>query len=153
MRTVYPASDSSLWVASSEPGLSQRLPDGTWQLYGQDNPFERDDIYITDIIEDTHGSILVGTDNWGVYRYDTNGAWTQYDNELPSTSILSLSLGLDGSVWAGTTNGAARLDGVNWQSFEPALEGLMSGFVYDVYVAPNGDVYFATDGGISRYRP
>lgn len=44
----------------------------------------------------------------GVYRY-TAGAWTAVNGGLPSLRVSALRGGPDGSLWAGTQGGAARL--------------------------------------------
>jgi serine/threonine protein kinase/ligand-binding sensor domain-containing protein len=150
--TIFAASDGSLWV-SGDTLLSRRLPDGTWEVFGVGDPFPDEYSTVYDLTEDSYGRIWVGTDNAGAYIYN-GGEWTNFSGgDLPTDTVNSITVAPDTSVWVGTTWGAARFDGVEWAFFGPGPDGPVNQFVYDIYIAPNNDVYFATNGGISRLRP
>lgn len=93
----------------------------------------------------------------GVRRLDlaSGGAWTTFtqDDGLPDRGAASVAVGPDGTVWAGTFKGLARFDGSTWTAY--AAPGLGAGnVVWDVEVAPEGDVWFSTHGlGVIRLDP
>lgn len=152
LRTVLAASDGSVWVGA-DADLAQRKPDGTWTHFGVGNPFDHEGVVVLDIAEDETGAIWIATDDSGVFRYQSE-TWQQFgDSELPSSNVNSISFAPDNSVWIGTSNGAARFDGANWQAFPASAETLISPYVNDVFITSTGDVYFATEGGVSRLRP
>jgi ligand-binding sensor domain-containing protein len=151
------ASDQSLW-AVTDANLSRRLPDGTWVHYGQDDPFITD-LYINDLVEDASGDIWAATQGDGVYRYRAaEQTWERYSPSLPGvdlpwTEINCVAAAPDGTVWVGAPYaGAARFDGEHWEVIEVG-EGLIHSNVNDIYVDPDGVVWFATSGGVTRYAP
>jgi ligand-binding sensor domain-containing protein len=136
--------------------LSRRMPDDQWLHYGPGNPFQNN-VFVSGLAEDAGGAIWVATDSEGVYRF-AKGAWTQFRPSvggvrLPSSQVLCVTVARDGSVWFGTQQaGAARFDGTSWQAFTGA-NGQLHSNVNDIYVDSAGVVWFATDGGVSAYRP
>jgi ligand-binding sensor domain-containing protein len=152
------ASDGSVWVSSeAHASLVRRKPDGTWESFGSDNPFSSEVGKITDIAEDQDGAIWVATSWDGVYRY-AQGEWTQFTYadpgvKLPSPHVRAITV-VDGALWFGTDVGAAHFDGMTWTAFtQVGPEALISGFVQDIFVDSTGTVYFATDGGITQWKP
>jgi ligand-binding sensor domain-containing protein len=55
-------------------------------------------------------------------------------------------------VWAGTPHGVRHYDGQEWESFT-SHEGLADNRVQFAAFAADGSLWFATPGGLSRYRP
>jgi ligand-binding sensor domain-containing protein len=56
-------------------------------------------------------------------------------------------------VWFGSHyDGAARFDGKTWTLFG-TQDGLIHPNVTDIYVAKDGSVWFASNGGVTRYIP
>jgi len=148
------ASDGSLWVATNSD-LSRRTPDGQWVHYGSGNPFQSD-VEVNNLAQDASGAVWVATSAEGVYRFAAN-AWTQFRPgvggvKLPSSEVYSILPASDGSLWFGTSSGAARFDGTNWQPITLA-DGLISSVVYAVYQDHTGAVWFATSGGVTEYQP
>jgi streptogramin lyase len=55
----------------------------------------------------------------------------------------------DGALWIGVRGrGVFRFDGVSWTTPFP---GLAEPFVRSITVAPDGALWFSTDGGVSRF--
>ncbi len=103
--------------------------------------------------------VYFGTTGGQVYASaDAGDTWTQYkpgENRvrLPSTDVQTIAVAPDGGLWFGLSYaGAAHFDGSTWQAFS-AADGLIHPNVTDIYVHESGEVWFATSGGISRYRP
>jgi ligand-binding sensor domain-containing protein len=147
VRTIYSAQDGSIWV-SVDGGLSRLMPDGQWEHYTIDQPFGPGFNFATGLVEDTNGTLWVATGNDGAWSF-RDGAWTSF----PTASLNTVAAAPDGSVWFGTYySGALHFDGANWTTFGSA-EDLIHPNVNYIYVEPSGTVWFATSGGVSRFRP
>jgi len=155
VHAVWATSNGALWAASDH-GLSRLDLSGEWTHFGAGDPFEAE-VWVYDLAEDTSGAVWVATNGEGLYRY-ADGAWTNYKPgddgvALPSTDISCITLAPDGSLWFGTYySGAAHYDGTTWQSFQ-IEDGLIHSNINDIFVDEQGSVWFATSGGVSRYRP
>jgi Two component regulator propeller len=116
---------------------------------GQDSPMWR-------ICLDASGAVW-STFLDGVGRFD-GSHWTSYTptNGLPTnwTGGYSWSLELDsnGAIWAGSPNGvgAARFDGTKFVPFT-TNQGLPHNAINSIRRAPDGRLWFATDGGAARF--
>jgi ligand-binding sensor domain-containing protein/tRNA A-37 threonylcarbamoyl transferase component Bud32 len=152
---VFLASDGALWVRSYY-GLARRSPEGDWETFSTNSPFRVDGTQVNDITEDGSGNVWLAT-SAGVYKYRA-GEWDYFTRgdpqvKLPSEEILCITIAPDGVMWFGTMNGAARWDGETWQEIETGHNGLISGTVYDIFALANGEVFFATEGGVTRLKP
>ena len=85
---------------------------------------------------------------------------TLVDSRLSSDRVSDLALGLDGTVWVGTDTGLnsiqgrySRTDGTfevdSWRLYTTA-DGLPSGEINDIEVDTNGNVWVATEAGLSQ---
>lgn len=157
VRTVFMASDGSLWLAS-EPGdsfsgsVSRLKPDGAWEHYTAGNGLSSSFGLASHFVEDANGQLWMGTYGDWAYRFDGN-SWEQVTGDLPSPYVLAITLAPDGSLWFATDSGAAQLRSDDWSDFEVDEDELINGVVNDIYVEPNGAVWFATSGGVSRWGP
>jgi len=153
VRGLFAASDGSLWVRT-ERNLSRLAPDGKWEHFTVGNPFDLD-VEVTDIAEVADGSLWVTTYGDGVFNF-ANGKWKHFspgNSGLPSDDVHCVALAPDGSPWFGLANrGAAHFNGTNWDNFD-VENGLIHPNVNDIYVDETGAVWFATSGGVTRYKP
>jgi ligand-binding sensor domain-containing protein len=155
IQLVFAASDGSMWVAP-EANLSRLRAGGAWQHFAAGDPFSYD-VRVSDIAEDASGAIWVATAGDGVYRY-AQGNWQRFHPDtrgvgLPSPDVNCLTVAPDGSLWFGAYySGAAHFDGNTWTTFGVG-DGLIHSNVNDIYVDDAGTVWFATSGGVTRYRP
>jgi C4-dicarboxylate-specific signal transduction histidine kinase/ligand-binding sensor domain-containing protein len=90
--------DGTVWHEISEPP-ELTVPFIQWICTGRD------------------GRMWVGTQLYGILTYE-RGTWTRYDQRqgLPGNAIRSIMEAADGTVWAATTEGIARFDGITWTS-------------------------------------
>jgi ligand-binding sensor domain-containing protein len=152
---VFIDSANELWVVGYF-GFARRASGEDWETFGYQNPFEEDGVQVNDIAQDKEGAIWAATSS-GVYRF-WGGEWTFFTRgdpkvELPSAMVLCVTSAPDGSLWFGTYDGAARFDGSGWQSFAAGPAGLISRQVFDIFAAESGEVFFATEGGVTRLKP
>jgi ligand-binding sensor domain-containing protein len=153
--SLFLASDGTLWAGVGEQ-ISRRAPDGTWEHFQRGADLDGNFEYAADFAEDEDGGIWVATNAAGVYLYQDE-TWTQFVDgqagvQLPSNYVHAVALAPDGSLWFGTTDGAANFDGSDWTTYQ-VRDGLINAEVFDVYVEPDGVVWFATAGGVTRLRP
>jgi ligand-binding sensor domain-containing protein len=148
-------SAGGVWVATTQL-LSYFDPDGNWQHFSESD-FQGQAVDVTGLAEDGEGGVWVATYRHGLYRY-LGGNWTHFASGDPGValnrdSINSADTVSDGSVWFGLNyGGAAHYDGQTWESFD-VDDGMVHSNVNSVYVTDTGDIWFATSGGVSRYRP
>ncbi len=147
VHAVLVTEDGALWVAT-DGGVSRMGPDGAWVHYGMGNPFHEGFDLVSDLAEDTRGAIWAATGNNGAWRY-AEGEWEHFETD----SLWAVTAAPDGSVWFGTYyHDAVRFADGEWQTFGVS-DGLVQSNVNDIYVDETGAVWFATSGGVSRYKP
>ena len=85
---------------------------------------------------------------------DGEGAWTRLPldlNLVDGAALTALAVAPDLDLWLGG-DGLARFRGGQWSKLTTA-DGLADNQVEHVLVTPDGAVWAATAGGLSRYRP
>lgn len=107
--------------------------------------------FISDIHIDDNNVKWVCTDI-GLAKYD-NINWTIYDSSFGLDCAKSLAVDNAGNIWIGMwcNKGVAKFDGYNsWEYFDTS-DGLSSDLVHAVAIDSNGNKWFGTQNGISRY--
>jgi ligand-binding sensor domain-containing protein len=155
---LYLASDGVLWVTDEEGGIIAQLnPDNTWGRFEVNELFGIDTASITDFAETREGDLFVSTYGNGLFRL-AQGEWAHILSTDPGVTLASdyincITLAPDGSLWFGLSDGGAtRFDGENWSHYD-LQDGLINLTVHDIYVTHSGDIWFATEGGITRLQP
>lgn len=106
------------------------------------------------------GAVWVGTEDRGVLRYDPagesdGGPWRRFTTQhgLGDPNGYALVVDPKGRVWASLrSRGVAVFDGAAWRTYGPT-EGPLGSRVFDLAVQPGtGDVWIATEVGLTRYR-
>ncbi len=107
---------------------------------------------VNSILEDSHGSLWIGTDKDGLLRLrgkDRQSLTT--DDRMPSQNVKSLLQDREGSLWVGTDGGGlVRLQSGKFNSWG-APEGLSADYSYGVLEDHEGNIWVGTEGaGVSR---
>jgi ligand-binding sensor domain-containing protein len=55
----------------------------------------------------------------------------------------------NGDLWLAKSNGVSRFKNGKWQNFT-TTDGLSGNYIYDASQAPDGSIWFVTDGGLSQ---
>ena len=102
------------------------------------------------------GTLLFGTDNGGVSRYDGQEFVSLTDRDgLPyPAAVWTMCREPDGTLWLGTWgDGVVRYDGDEFVSFTTE-DGLVSRNIMSIYRKPNGEMWFGAffGDGVSRYE-
>lgn len=156
INALLAASDGSVWVASGTQ-ISHLSASGKWEIFNAPDLFGGYLSAVQDFAEDQQGNIWVATHGDGLYRFSA-GTWSRYlstdpGSQLPGDYLASLAVGPDGALWIGTFGkGLVRFNGSSWQIF--GIEnGLIHPSILDIYISPQGTLWLATEGGITRLQP
>jgi hypothetical protein len=82
-------------------------------------------------------------DTWTVYNTDNSG--------LPGDYVPAISSDSDGSLWFGTTDGAARFNGSTWTVYNTSNSGLPGDNVRAITSDPDGSHWFGTNNGVATF--
>lgn len=108
---------------------------------------------ITEIRSETNGVVWIGTSRGLSRLTGTNFInYTQGKGRLPANFITAILPDSKGVLWLGTVRGVTRFDGSVWCSMG-TRDGLAGDRVNDIAEGKDGEMWFATDNGVSRYRP
>lgn len=158
VRHVFVDSRGGIWASGEAGGNMAYLPSGgEWTLESASQATGANLEFITDFAESPTGDLLVATYGGGLLLRTPAGEWKHIHAgsegvTQPINFIHSVAAGADGSLWLGLDDRAVRFDGQTWQGF--TIKDGMSGLkVYDIYIDPNGSVWFATNGGVTRFAP
>jgi ligand-binding sensor domain-containing protein len=101
---------------------------------------------ITAITGDSAGNIWIGTDGFGITRYDGSDfeTFTKEDG-LPDNAIGDLMIDSKGHLWIGTCfGGVSRFDGERFHNYTE--QGLIQGGeIAGLYEDPNGNIWFGAE--------
>lgn len=116
VRALQVTRDGALWAGTARGGLA-RLVDGAWSFPAPARSL------VTAIVEDHEGRIWIGTEAQGVERIDRDGQRRLIDqrNGLPANTVFDLHVAADGQVYAGTSEGLARLGDAGAEAMTAAV--------------------------------
>lgn len=146
---IDPTATDVRWLATRSGAV--RMTGETLTVFDQTNsPIVGNDVMAVAV--DGSGAAWIGTRAQGVSRFDGQ-SWTRFDTSnsgLHTNRIEAIAADAAGNVWFGhgLVPGLSRFDGQAMQSV-PGFGGTR---VSDIAAADNGDVWFATSGGATRYR-
>lgn len=113
--------------------------------------------FITALCSDAQGRVFVGTEDMGVWRYDprTENGWTHFTTQdgLGDDNAYALAVDHQNRLWVGhLRSGVSVWNGAKWKNYD-VLDGPLGERVFDIAICPtDGDVWIATNAGLSRYR-
>jgi hypothetical protein len=148
-----------LGLASASPEAQEpllaRSDNAGWRLFGAADGFVGN--RVTALSFGSDGTLWAATASDSA-QGGSLGAWTGQGwhmstsfGPLVDAAVYDIAFDASGAVWIGTAQGAAY-------SAEPGSDswtipqGSANGPVWSVLVAPEGDVYFGTDRGLTRFR-
>ena len=141
VQSVYVDNSGLLWVGTSRAGVA----------YVGDNIYKFDSSIVGDItaiVEDGDGRLWLGTSDDGIIGYD---------GRLVSQKVTAMAYTSDGSLWVGSRqNGLTRLKNGKAHFYSSASDSLRSTLtndhINDLAVDKVGNLWVATDGGLSMYN-
>ena len=141
--------DGTIWVDTSA-GIA-RFRDDVWRAYATSDSIGGT---VRSLATDSGGTIWLATHGGGASQF--GGAWWQrYTEEqgLASNYLWSCAVDEGDTVWFGTwvSGLVSKFDGRVWTSYGPDDGLASSGYVRDLAVAPDGDIWAATGGGVAHF--
>lgn len=142
--------DNQLWYSTGDGLFKQKLDVAGGAPISQPlkhTPFQK---YIAiSLFTDARGYVWAGLYGEGVLRIEpTTGHVDYFRNELANGNVLNIT-GKGDTLWLATLGGATRvIDNGNKARFENfgRAEGLVSDYIYQVFIDSEDRVWFATDG-------
>jgi len=159
IRDIAVDADGVVWAGFEKAtqkckGGLTRFDGEEWTLYTGENGWTSNTVNSIAVASD--GDLWVATLRGGISRFDGH-TWHSYDvvSELApwlaGDISAELATGPDGAVWAGVSDTALHFDGQQWTAYGTE-DGLVDRTIRAVAVGPQGEVWFATNGGLSRYE-
>jgi ligand-binding sensor domain-containing protein/signal transduction histidine kinase len=147
----------AVWIGFYGGGLA-RWRGGAFDSFDEADGLPRG--LVNSIHIDHRGRLWVGAHSGGLAMTEDPTAetpvWTRTTTAdgLTSDGVFSLAEDRFGRIFAGSLKGVDRLDPQTGRidHFDTST-GLVNNLVLDALTGPEGDLWFATDGGVSRYRP
>jgi ligand-binding sensor domain-containing protein len=147
---------NNIWFSTSEGLFRTRLnkegkPIIEKQL--ERTPYQR--YTVISLYTDSENYIWAGLYGEGVLRINpVNGKVTYLNKELRNGNILNIT-GKGQVVWLATLGGATQIktsgENLDVKNFS-SKEGLISDYIYQIFIDSKDEVWFATDGkGVDRY--
>ena len=142
--------ENNLWFSTGDGLFKQKIDDSGTTTVSRpllNSPYHKHTPI--SLYTDSAGYIWAGLYGDGVIRIDPRSGRMKYlQKELRNGNVLSIS-GRGNTVWLATLGGGTRIEydanGMNVQNFGRA-EGLVSDYIYQVFMDSRGRVWFATDG-------
>lgn len=133
-----------------------------WQSFTTENsPLLDDDIRSLKVENDS--TLWIGTIQGGLYK-KTNNTWINYNESnsgLHDNLVRGIEIDSSGIIWLATSEGVSRFDGVNWQLWNIANNGLLTnnitsirtGFLNEKYVGTinGGLLYFDAQDNLTMH--
>ena len=116
-------------------------------------------LLVTAVHFSTNGILWVGTEERGVFAINVKNPkakilhW-KYEDGLAENAVCSIASDLQGRIWVGHyRKGVSIFSGDKWERYG-VDRGPLGAHVMDIAVCPkSGDVWLATDLGLTRYAP
>lgn len=113
--------------------------------------------FLMDALVDNGGTLWTVSENQGVWRLTSTGAWEQMNLKpgFPDTlNCYAITQDRQGLIWVGTDNqGVAIWNGAAWKHYD-RLNGPQGERIFDIQVNPaDGTVAMATSSGLCFYHP
>ncbi|MFC1508683.1 two-component regulator propeller domain-containing protein [Candidatus Omnitrophota bacterium] len=149
VREITVDNEGGIWTGGATRTMGITHYDGekwTEYTYADDRA-----LYTWSIEIDSRGVIWAATMH-GLFSF-RNGVWN-FHSETGSPGkewIYSVDSEPGGIIWCGTFEGKVfKYDGESWESYTEAA-GLSWSRIWDICIAPDGDIWFAAKNGLTRY--
>lgn len=106
--------------------------------------------YVRNIFEDKDGNLWMGTNGYGVARYDDNELkYFNESNGLIGSQVTDVMQAKDGKIWISTNGGLSVYDGKSFENYTVA-DGLSNEWMWSVYEDSKGQIWAGSPVGLSK---
>lgn len=144
VRTLAEGGDGTLWIGTLTGLAAMRA--GQFTNYGQADGLT--DTYILSVMEDSRGTLWVGTQTGGVFRSGPDG-FVRGPALLEGQAVFRITESADGTLWAGSARGLARIRGDSVRLFT-TLDGLPGNASFQALDDGHGQLWLTGPWGIGR---
>ena len=151
VRSLLVDSSDNVWVGTMDGIL--RFRDG--RFVPEEVPM-LEGATVDTLVEDHRGDLWLGASGLGVLRaragtYERIIGFGDQELELPESTVRSIHVGFDGSVWVGTLTGLYRFHEGRRTHFGEA-RGLLGREARCIYADRAGTLWISTEKGLNRLR-
>ncbi len=105
--------------------------------------------YVRNIFEDKNGNLWMGTNGYGVARYDGNTVkYFNPTNGLSGSQVTDVMQSKDGRIWLTTYGGISVYDGKSFTNYT-VKDGLRGEWMWSVYEDSKGQIWASSIEGVS----
>ncbi|NOZ47103.1 MAG: response regulator [Chlorobi bacterium] len=147
--SIYKDNDNNLWIGSENNGLTIIRKDETLYLNkNQGLGF----IAIPCLFGDRSGNVWVGTDGGGVSIF--NGfLFSHYDlSDISNNFIMTILVDKNNNKWFGTDGDGVIFLNKHRKFLLTTKDGLAGNLINDIIQDKTGNIWIATNSGLSRYN-
>ena len=122
--------------------VSVNIAEAQWINYTSQNTAGMSATAVFKIIESKDGLIWLGTDE-GVFSYNSSSnTWKKYENP-PNLIISDILEDKYNNIWAATSGGVSRYDGIDWRYKYTTANGLPNNIVMGMTPVAEAHAYIA----------
>lgn len=134
--------DGTLWFGTDEGGIFIKTAKGWNRLTKQDGLTSNS---TWDFWKDDRGRIWIGTQE-GISIFEDGNTTTTYTTAdgLSGNKIYKITESPKGNQWIATNKGISIWDGENFRQINE-INGVQLGYVFDISVASDGNIWIATE--------
>ena len=116
------------------------------------NPADQIADYVRNILEDKDGNLWMGTNGYGVARYDGNKVkYFNESNGLSGSQVTDAMQAKDGRIWLSTYGGLSVYDGKSFTNYT-MKDGLRGEWMWSVYEDSKGQIWASSTEGLSKLK-
>jgi len=143
-------SKGNIWLASMG-SITKYTPEG--QMVTYENSAATSD-YSSFVLENDN-TMWVCNRTDGVFKFDGQGNWTQYNTEntsMTSNYIHSIAIDSKGNKWITTNNGGlVKYDGASWTVYTKENSDLPANSIYSIFIDKNDNVWLGLSGYLVKF--
>lgn len=142
---------TDIWVGTFEHGLFS-FDGNNWTNFNTSNSGLADN-FVTSIEVEPDGTLWIGAWGDGIDEFDRNN-WLHHPGPfwVKAAGMANIWAWSYSETFGGFVAAVHQYDGENWTTYNEANSNLISDLVSSIAIAPNGEVWFGTNAGISVFN-
>ncbi|RMD51187.1 MAG: hypothetical protein D6830_00955 [Ignavibacteria bacterium] len=154
IKAIYKDSKYNIWVGTTQGMVNLQSPEKVSKKYFSNKFFPR---YVRAILEISEGILLIGTDGFGIYRFDLlkNKIEKYGPKELADLQVNALYADSSGVLWIGTrSKGLYKFNDNSGKIINYSeRDGICNNSILAIEADEYGFLWMTTNNGIARCNP